>query len=78
MRTITLLAIAALPAAPLAAQQCPDDRPPYPSIGVERFQCRGGSCSVNRVQGDTYRHTFSVEPIVIKTWDQPFRADDIM
>ena len=78
MRTITLLAIAALPAAPLSAQQCPDDRPPYPSIGVERFQCRGGSCSVNRVQGDTYRHTFSVEPIVIKTWDQPFRTDDIM
>ena len=81
MRTIMFLAMATIPAAPIAAQsaqQCSDDRPPYPNIGVERFQCRGGSCSVNRVQGDTYRHTFTVEPIVIKTWDQPFGADDIM
>lgn len=78
MRTITFLAMAAMPAAPIAAQQCPDDRPPYPSIGVERFQCTGGSCSVNRVQGDTYRHTFSVEPIVIQTRTRDSRGDDVM
>ncbi len=78
MRTITFFAIAALPAAPLAGQQCPDDRPPYPSIGVERFQCRGGSCSVNRLQGDTYSHSFSTEPVVIQTWNRDSRGDDVM
>lgn len=78
MRTITLLAIAALPATPLAAQQCPDNRPPYPSIGIERFQCRGGSCSVTRMQGDTYSHSFSTEPIVIQTRHRDSRGDDVM
>ena len=79
MRTITLLAIAAIPAAPLAAQQqCPDNRPPYPSLGVERFQCMGGSCSVGRIQGDTYSHSFSTEPIVLETWNRDSQGDDVM
>ena len=78
MRTITLLAIAAIPAAPLAAQQCPDNRPPYPSLGVERFQCMGGSCSVGRLQGDTYSHSFSTEPIVLESWNRDSRGDDLM
>ena len=77
MRTIMFLAMAAMSAAPLVAQQCPNDRSPYPSIGVERYQCRGGSCSVNRMQ-DTYRHMFTTEPIVIRTGSQASRGDDVI
>lgn len=56
-------AVAALIAAgPAAAQQCPGGQPAYGSIGVGRYECVGGSCSINLRRGEVYAHTFSTEP----------------
>ena len=54
-----------LAAAPAGAQ-CLDGRPPTATLGIGMFQCIGGSCSVNVMDGASYTHDFSTEP---KVWD---------
>jgi hypothetical protein len=42
---------------------CPENRPRAGTIGIERFECVGRSCSVGmRADDGSYLHSFAVEP----------------
>ena len=44
---------------------CPENRPRAGTIGIERFECVGRSCSVGmRADDGSYFHSFAVEPRV--------------
>jgi len=60
--TLAFLAGILAAGAPAAAQQCPDGRPVFGSLGVGEFECVNGSCAVNVRTGDPYAHSFSTEP----------------
>lgn len=60
---VTLAFVAgSLAATAAAAQQCPDGRPAFGSLGVGEFECVNGSCAINVRTGDPYSHSFSTEP----------------
>ncbi len=53
-----------LGAVPLAAQSCPEGMPRTAYLGIQRFECRAGSCVVNLRKGASFTHDFTVEPSV--------------
>ena len=61
---VVALLVAAAPA--LAQETCPDGRALSGDLGIDRYLCAGGSCSIWIHAGGGLAHSFTVEPRVAR------------